>query len=111
MVEFGLPGPTMHKVDEHIRLSDLEELTALLRAVHRGLSGGQVMADGFIGAVKSIVNYRGKSGVPFDPANVAGGHAATGIGLNILVQAALVRGALLGCWPVHWWRCCRIWRW
>lgn len=29
VVEFGLPGPTMHKVDESIRLSDLEELTEL----------------------------------------------------------------------------------
>lgn len=29
VVEFGLPGPTMHKVDENIRLSDLEELTGL----------------------------------------------------------------------------------
>lgn len=29
VVEFGLVGPTMHKVDEHIRLSDLEELTVL----------------------------------------------------------------------------------
>lgn len=29
VVEFGLPGPTMHKVDENIRLSDLEDLTAL----------------------------------------------------------------------------------
>lgn len=29
VVEFGLVGPTMHKVDEHIRLSDLEELVSL----------------------------------------------------------------------------------
>jgi succinyl-diaminopimelate desuccinylase len=29
VVEFGLPGPTMHKVDEHIRIADLEILTAL----------------------------------------------------------------------------------
>ena len=29
VVEFGLPGPTMHKVDEHIRIADLEALTAL----------------------------------------------------------------------------------
>ncbi len=29
VVEFGLPGPTMHKVDENIRLGDLEELTSL----------------------------------------------------------------------------------
>ncbi len=29
VVEFGLPGPTMHKVDENIRLGDLEELTEL----------------------------------------------------------------------------------
>jgi succinyl-diaminopimelate desuccinylase len=28
-VEFGLPGPTMHKVDEHIRIADLEALTGL----------------------------------------------------------------------------------
>lgn len=55
-----------------------------------------MMTDGFVGAVKSIVSYRGKSGVPFDPANVTGGHAATGIGINILVQAALVVVPLLG---------------
>jgi succinyl-diaminopimelate desuccinylase len=29
VVEFGLPGPSMHKVDEHIRVADLEALTAL----------------------------------------------------------------------------------
>jgi len=29
VVEFGLPGPTMHKVDEHIRIADLEALTSL----------------------------------------------------------------------------------
>jgi succinyl-diaminopimelate desuccinylase len=29
VVEFGLPAPTMHKVDENIRLSDLGELTTL----------------------------------------------------------------------------------
>lgn len=32
VVECGLPGQTMHKVDEHIRLTDLEELTALYAA-------------------------------------------------------------------------------
>lgn len=32
VVECGLPGQTMHKVDEHIRLSDLEDLTALYAA-------------------------------------------------------------------------------
>ena len=29
VVEFGLPGPTMHKVDENVRVADVEELTAL----------------------------------------------------------------------------------
>jgi len=29
VVECGLPGPTMHQVDEHVRLADLEDLTAL----------------------------------------------------------------------------------
>ena len=29
VVECGLPGPTMHKVDEHVRVADLEALTAL----------------------------------------------------------------------------------
>jgi succinyl-diaminopimelate desuccinylase len=29
VVEFGLVGPSMHKVDEHIRIADLEALTAL----------------------------------------------------------------------------------
>ena len=55
-----------------------------------------MMAGGFVEAVKSIVSYRAKSGTPFDPANVTGGHAATGIGINILVQAALVAVPLLG---------------
>lgn len=32
VVEFGLPGPTMHKVDENVRLSDVEDLTALYAA-------------------------------------------------------------------------------
>jgi succinyl-diaminopimelate desuccinylase len=32
VVECGLPGQTMHKVDEHIHLADLEELTALYAA-------------------------------------------------------------------------------
>jgi len=31
VVECGLPGPSMHKVDEHIRLADLQALTALYR--------------------------------------------------------------------------------
>jgi succinyl-diaminopimelate desuccinylase len=29
VVECGLPGPTMHKVDEQVRIADLEALTAL----------------------------------------------------------------------------------
>jgi succinyl-diaminopimelate desuccinylase len=29
VVEFGLPGPSMHKVDENVRLADVEELTVL----------------------------------------------------------------------------------
>jgi len=29
VVEFGLPGPSMHKVDENVRLADVEDLTAL----------------------------------------------------------------------------------
>jgi succinyl-diaminopimelate desuccinylase len=32
VAEFGLPGPTMHKVDEHIRIADLEALTGLYAA-------------------------------------------------------------------------------
>ena len=32
VVEFGLPGPTMHKADEHVKLSDLRELTTLYAA-------------------------------------------------------------------------------
>lgn len=32
VVECGLPGPSMHKVDEHIRISDLLALTELYRA-------------------------------------------------------------------------------
>jgi succinyl-diaminopimelate desuccinylase len=32
VVECGLPGPSMHKVDEHIRISDLVALTGLYRA-------------------------------------------------------------------------------
>jgi len=38
VVEFGLVGPSMHKVDEHIRIADLEALTALY---------GQFIADYF----------------------------------------------------------------
>ena len=41
VVEFGLPGPTMHKVDEHIRIADLEALTTLY---------AQFIADYFKGA-------------------------------------------------------------
>ena len=29
VVEFGLPGPSMHKTDEHVRISDIEDLAAL----------------------------------------------------------------------------------
>lgn len=29
VVEFGLPGPTMHKVDEHVTIADVERLTEL----------------------------------------------------------------------------------
>lgn len=32
VVECGLPGPSMHKADEHIRLQDLTELTDLYRS-------------------------------------------------------------------------------
>jgi len=32
VVECGLPGPTMHKVDENVRVTDVEELTALYAA-------------------------------------------------------------------------------
>jgi len=32
VVELGLPGPTMHKADEQVKLSDLRELTALYAA-------------------------------------------------------------------------------
>ena len=32
VVELGLPGPTMHKVDENVKLGDLRDLTALYRA-------------------------------------------------------------------------------
>ena len=35
VVECGLPGPTMHKVDEHIRIADLEALTGLYAAFLR----------------------------------------------------------------------------
>ncbi|WP_374620085.1 succinyl-diaminopimelate desuccinylase [Devosia sp.] len=31
VVEFGLPGPSMHKVDEHVRLADVEALARLYR--------------------------------------------------------------------------------
>lgn len=32
VVEFGLPGPTMHKVDENVRVADVEDLTAVYAA-------------------------------------------------------------------------------
>jgi succinyl-diaminopimelate desuccinylase len=35
VVECGLPGPSMHKVDEHIRIADLTALTALYTAFLR----------------------------------------------------------------------------
>lgn len=41
VVEFGLVGPSMHKVDEHIRIADLEALTGLY---------AQFIADYFKGA-------------------------------------------------------------
>ncbi len=33
VVEFGLPGPSMHKIDERVALADLEALTRVYRAV------------------------------------------------------------------------------
>ncbi|HQZ11322.1 MAG TPA: succinyl-diaminopimelate desuccinylase [Devosia sp.] len=39
VVECGLPGPSMHKVDEHIKLADLEALTSLYAAFLRAYSG------------------------------------------------------------------------
>jgi len=33
VVEFGLPGPSMHKIDERVALADLEALTRIYRAV------------------------------------------------------------------------------
>jgi succinyl-diaminopimelate desuccinylase len=39
VVECGLPGPSMHKADEHIRLADLEALTALYAAFLRRYFG------------------------------------------------------------------------
>ncbi len=41
VVEFGLPGPTMHKVDEHIALGDLEELTTLYARFIADYLGGR----------------------------------------------------------------------
>jgi succinyl-diaminopimelate desuccinylase len=32
VVEFGLPGQTMHKADESVALAEVEELTALYRS-------------------------------------------------------------------------------
>ena len=32
VVECGLPGPSMHKVDEHVALADVEGLAALYAA-------------------------------------------------------------------------------
>ena len=32
VVECGLPGPTMHKVDENVRVADVEALTELYAA-------------------------------------------------------------------------------
>jgi succinyl-diaminopimelate desuccinylase len=33
VVEFGLVGQTMHQVDEHVPVADLEELTAVYRRI------------------------------------------------------------------------------
>ena len=35
VVELGLPGPTMHKTDEHVRIADVEALTGLYAAFIR----------------------------------------------------------------------------
>jgi succinyl-diaminopimelate desuccinylase len=32
VVELGLPGPSMHKADEHVKIGDLRDLTALYAA-------------------------------------------------------------------------------
>ncbi|HWA18437.1 MAG TPA: succinyl-diaminopimelate desuccinylase [Devosia sp.] len=40
VVEFGLPGPTMHKVDEHVRIADVEALTGLYAAFIGRYFGG-----------------------------------------------------------------------
>ncbi len=36
MLEFGLVGETMHKVDERIAVADIEQLTAIYEAVLDG---------------------------------------------------------------------------
>ncbi|MEO6395294.1 MAG: succinyl-diaminopimelate desuccinylase [Devosia sp.] len=40
VVECGLPGPSMHKADEHVRLADVEGLTGLYAAFIRRFLGG-----------------------------------------------------------------------
>ncbi len=40
VVELGLPGPTMHKTDEHVRIADVEALTGLYAAFIRRYMGG-----------------------------------------------------------------------
>lgn len=40
VVELGLPGPTMHKTDEHVRIADVEVLTGLYAAFIRRYMGG-----------------------------------------------------------------------
>lgn len=40
VVELGLPGPTMHKTDEHVRIADVEALTSLYASfIRRYMSG------------------------------------------------------------------------
>lgn len=40
VVELGLPGPTMHQVDENVRLGDVEELTGLYATFFARYLGG-----------------------------------------------------------------------
>jgi succinyl-diaminopimelate desuccinylase len=39
-VEFGLVNRTIHQVDEHVPLSDLEQLTAIYERFIAGFFGG-----------------------------------------------------------------------
>jgi len=46
VVELGLPGPTLHQVDEHVRTADIEELTRVYEVFVARFFAGVVTRPG-----------------------------------------------------------------